>query len=59
MAYIITFPNGWFLRGTAATGEKERATVYQTLDQAQAGKEKAKQFYKSRVFKSMQIVKID
>jgi hypothetical protein len=46
MKYVVAFPDGWWLRGTVATGDRDRATRYGSEEDARAGLAAAKRFFK-------------
>lgn len=58
MTFIVTLNhNGstYYLRSTIWAWSEDRATVYATKEEAQAGLDKAKQFMKAKQYKSSQI----
>jgi hypothetical protein len=56
MAFVVEFPAGWWLRGTAATGAVERATQYRDKAAARDGLCAARKFLRPRAFKAARIV---
>ena len=54
--YIVEFPNGWFLRGTVATGDRTRATVHPTEEAAREALLKARKFLRPAAFKAARVV---
>ena len=56
MTWIVEFPNDWFLCGTVATGDRERATRFPTEDAAQAALAAARKFLRPAAIKAAKIV---
>jgi hypothetical protein len=53
---LVEFPGGWFLRGTVATGDRDRATRYATAEAAEAALATARKFLKPAAIKAAKIV---
>ena len=59
MSHIVTLihlGNTFYLRSTVWTSERDRATMFATVEAAQAGLNKAKQFMKAKQFRAAAIV---
>lgn len=59
MSYVATLPhlgNTFYLRSTVWTGERSRATVYATAEEALTAVNKAKPFMKAKQFRAVAIV---
>lgn len=53
--FVVVYPNGWFLRGTTATGEEDRATRFDTEEQAHTALNLNKKFLNAQAFKAARI----
>jgi hypothetical protein len=53
--YIITAPNGWWLRGTTWTGDIEKADRFSDQASAYAAIGRAKKFMKPVIYKKLSI----
>lgn len=59
--HIITTKNEgqtFYLRGTVWASYRDRATQYETVEQARAAIDKAKKFMHPRIYKAIQIVEV-
>jgi hypothetical protein len=59
MTYIVEAPASWFLRGTVFTGDKSRASTFDSESAAQAAIAKAAQFSKPKMVKTWKIVPVE
>lgn len=58
-SFIVEFPGGWFLRGTVATGDKERATRFENREAARAHLNSARKFLRPAAHKAARIIEVD
>jgi hypothetical protein len=56
MKYIVEAPGGWYLYGTAFTGDKARAKVFDTVEAAQEAIKAAAKFSKPPIVKTWKVV---
>lgn len=58
MAYVVEFPHNYYLRGTTATGDPERATRFATEAEARAALQRNRKFLRAAVWKAAKIVQV-